>query len=131
MRQNRAILTMVAIVDVEVRASQAHASRSSHWTSKPGIVAAVQAQRAGLIAKPIQVLRVQAVCPDICSQPAAMEPDMLGGIGAGNGQRPAESVLECLPQPGQPICEFLSREVVRPQAIEPGAVVPDVARPDV
>jgi hypothetical protein len=44
-----------------------------------------------------------------------MEPDMLGGIGACNSQRPVEAVLESLLQLGQPISEVLSRDFVMPE----------------
>src|SRR5262249_38572417 len=110
-RRNNPIVTAAPVVDVEVRSCEAHACRGSHGAGKPAIVPAGEVELLCLLAQPIQMFRAEAVCSDVSGQAAAVETDMLGGIGAGDRQRSAEAVLKPLPQLRKPIAEVLAGEV--------------------
>src|SRR5262249_11477594 len=110
-RRNNPIVTAAPVVDVEVRSCEAHACRGSHGAGKPAIVPAGEAELLCLLAQPIQMFRAEAVCPDVCGQAAAVESDMLGGVGAGDRQSSAEAVLESLAQLGKAVDAVLAGEV--------------------
>src|SRR5262249_23506887 len=88
-----------------------YACRSSHGAGEPAIVAASEAELLCLLAQPIQMHRAKAVCSDVRGQAATVQPDMLGGVSAGNSQRPAEAALEPLAQLGKPVAEVPAGKV--------------------
>ena len=59
------------------------------------------------------MLWTKAVCPDVCCRPGTMQPQVLGGVSAGNSQRSAEAVLESQSQLRKPVAEVLAGEVFR------------------